>query len=85
MKVKQNLSDKGSMPSLLAFSICVAIMVGSVVVASLVQRDFGRVDVTNVIYENYNGIPVRAKLLRPVDATEEESNAGGCPHPRIPE
>jgi len=50
----------------------------------LVQRDFGRVEVTNVIYENYNGIPVRAKLLKPVDATEENP-CGGCPHPRVPE
>ena len=76
MKVKQNPGDEGSLLSLTVFFICVAIMVGSVVVASLVQRDFGRVDVTNVIYENYNGIPVRAKLLRPVDATEENRMPG---------
>ena len=62
--------------SLLAFLICVAILVGAVVVASLVQRDFGRVQVTNVIYANYNGIPVRAKLLRPVEATEENPLPG---------
>ncbi len=60
----------------MAFSICVAIMVGSVVVASLVQRDFGRVDVTNVIYENFNGILVRAKLLRPVEATKDNPMPG---------
>ncbi len=41
---------------------------GAVVAASLVQRDFGRVEVTNVTYDNYNGIPIRAKLLRPVEA-----------------
>ena len=67
---------KSSLLSLLVFLICIAILVGSVVVASLVQRDFGRVDVTNVIYENYNGIPVRAKLLRPVGATAENPMPG---------
>ena len=76
MKEKANRNNRGTHISLLAFLICVAIMVGSVVVASLVQRDFGRVDVTNVIYDNYNGIPVRAKLLRPVDATEENPMPG---------
>ena len=67
---------KGNSLSLLVFLICVAIMVGSFVVASLVQRDFGRVAVTNVIYENYNGIPVRAKLLKPVEATQENPMPG---------
>lgn len=76
MKVRHNLSDKGSLLTFAVFFFCVAIMVGSFVVASLVQRDFGRVDVTNVIYENYNGIPVRAKLLRPVDATKENPMPG---------
>lgn len=76
MNKDDTLHGKNSFASLAAFLICVAIMVGSVVVASFVQTDFGRVDVTNVIYENYNGIPVRAKLLRPVDATEENPMPG---------
>lgn len=33
--------------------------------ASAVQRSFGRVQVSNVTFKNYNGIPVRAKLLKP--------------------
>jgi hypothetical protein len=69
-------ADRSISLSLLMFLICVVFMVGAVVVASLVQRDFGRVEVTNVIYENYNGIPVRAKLLKPVDATEENPMPG---------
>ena len=76
MEDQKNLSNKSINLSLVVFLICVAIMLGAVVVASLVQRDFGRVDVTNVIYENYNGIRVRAKLLRPVDATEENPMPG---------
>jgi dienelactone hydrolase len=68
--------DKGNLWSLTGFCICVAIMLGAVVVASRVQRDFGRVEVTNVVYENYNGILVRAKLLRPEEATEKHPMPG---------
>jgi dienelactone hydrolase len=76
MNEKANRSDGGALTSLLTFLICVAIMVGAVVVASLVQRDFGRIEVTNVIYENYNRIAVRAKLLRPAEATEKNPMPG---------
>jgi len=76
MNGKANRSDKGTHASLLTFLICVGIMVGAVVVASQVQRDFGRIEVTNVIYENYNRIPVRAKLLKPVEATERNTMPG---------
>ena len=60
----------------IVFVICVALLVGTVVVASLTQRSFGRVEVTNVTYENFNGIPVRAKLLRPVEATRDDPFPG---------
>jgi len=76
MEDQKNLSKKSINLSLVTFVVCAAILVGAVVVASLVQRDFGRVEVTNLIYENYNGIPVRAKLLKPVDATEENPMPG---------
>ena len=76
MNEKADRSNKGAHASLLAFLVCVAIMVGAVVVASLVQRDFGRIEVTNVIYKNYNGILVRAKLMKPVEATEENPMPG---------
>ena len=76
MKEKANRGNKGAHTSLLTFLICIAILAGSVVTASLVQRDFGRVEVTNVMYENYNRIPVRAKLLKPVEATTEDPMPG---------
>jgi pimeloyl-ACP methyl ester carboxylesterase len=60
----------------IVFVICAALLVGTVVVASLTQRSFGRVEVTNVTYENFNGIPVRAKLLRPVEATRDDPLPG---------
>ena len=56
--------------------LSLAVLVTAVVVAWLVQRDFGRVDVTNARYENWNGIPIRAKLLRPVEATAENRLPG---------
>ncbi len=59
-----------------AFVICLVILVGAVVVASLVQKDFGRVEVTNVTYPNYNNIPIRAKLLRPIGATQSAPAPG---------
>ena len=60
----------------LALAICLVVMLGAFVVASLIQRDFGRVEVRNVIYENYNSILVRAKLLRPVSATQDNPAPG---------
>lgn len=60
----------------LVLIICVVIMVGASLLASLAQRDFGSVDVTNVTFDNVNGIRVRAKLFRPVDATAEDPMPG---------
>jgi pimeloyl-ACP methyl ester carboxylesterase len=51
-------------------------MVGAVVVSWLVQKDFGKVSVSNVTYKNENGIPVRAKLLKPVTATRRRPLPG---------
>ena len=56
--------------------ILLLILLASVILASQVQRDFGRVKVTNVRYENYNGIPVRAKLLAPIGANASDPAPG---------
>ncbi len=53
----------------LVFIICLIIMVGAGLAASLTQTDFGKIAVSNVTYKNFNGIPVRAKLFRPAAAT----------------
>jgi len=52
-----------------AFTLCLVILIGSVLTAAWTQRDFGRVEVSDVFYNNYNGIPIRAKLFRPQQAT----------------
>ena len=59
-----------------ALSICLVILIAASIVGSLVQRGFGDIEVTNVTYDNFNGILVRAKLLRPVGATEDAPMPG---------
>ncbi len=65
-----------NLQSLAILAICLIILIAAVIVASLVQRDFGKVEVTNVTYPNYNGISIRAKLLRPVGATQSTPMPG---------
>jgi len=55
---------------------CLLVLLAAVILASTVQRDFGNVEVTNVIYENYNGIEIRAKLLKPLDASSVQPMPG---------
>ena len=53
----------------LAFVICLSVLIAAVLLASLTQRSFWKVSVSNVIYTNFNGISIRAKLLKPLNAT----------------
>ncbi len=69
-------SNTENRKALTAFIICVVVMVTAVVVASLTQRDFGNVQVKNVTYPNSNGISIRAKLLKPVEATQDKQMPG---------
>ncbi len=46
------------------------------VIAAIIQTDFGRVDVRNVEYKNYNDINIRAKLFKPVGVTSAEPAPG---------
>jgi len=56
--------------------ISLVLLVGAQCIASLVQRDFGRIQVRNVSYINDNGIPLRAKLLTPVAARKDRPLPG---------
>jgi uncharacterized protein len=62
--------------SLFVLVACLFLLVGAVYLASQVQRDFGRVDVTNVRYWNEGGILVRAKLFRPAEASTDRRMPG---------
>ena len=52
------------------------VFIGAVITAHFVQRDFGRVIVSNVYYDNYNGKRIRAKLFRPLPASEKNPLPG---------
>jgi pimeloyl-ACP methyl ester carboxylesterase len=54
----------------LVFAACLAVLVGAVLLAYLTQKSFGRVAVSNVTYTNFNGLAVRAKLLKPLSASK---------------
>ena len=53
----------------LAFVICLSVLIAAMLLASLTQRSFWKVSVSNVTYTNFNGILIRAKLLKPLNAT----------------
>ena len=65
MKKNTQYGSKSNLPSAVMLLIGLLILVGSMALASAVQRDFGRVQVSNLSFKNYNGIAVRAKLLQP--------------------
>ena len=69
-------SHPSPIKSVVALVVCLLVCAGAVVTASLAQRDFGRVAVSDVYFRNFNGIPVRAKLFRPVGATERSPAPG---------
>ena len=60
----------------LVFVVCLAVLMGATLLASQVQKNFGTVDVSNAYYLNYNGIPIRAKLLRPLSASQSRPAPG---------
>ena len=60
----------------IVFIICLAVLLVAAFLASQTQKSFGQVDVSNVTYINYNGIAIRAKLLRPHSATPSNPAPG---------
>jgi dienelactone hydrolase len=60
----------------LVLIVCLTILMGASLLASLTQQSFGRVFVSNVSYLNYNGIPLRAKLLKPLSAAKTRPAPG---------
>ena len=60
----------------LAFVICLTVLIAAVLMASLTQRSFWKVSVSNVTYTNFNGIFIRAKLLKPLNAASTQPAPG---------
>jgi dienelactone hydrolase len=76
MKNEPSIQPPKMVSLILFLVISLILLLASVVVASLVQTDFGRVEVANVTYKNYNGIPIRAKLFRPRTAGSTQPAPG---------
>jgi hypothetical protein len=68
MTILQLVEQKQKAGAFIALAVCILLSAASIITASLVQRDFGEVLVSDVYYSNFNGIPVRAKLFVPVGA-----------------
>ena len=60
----------------IVFIALLLVSLAAFILASLVQRDFGQVQVSNVTYPNYNDIPIRAKLFVPVGVSAEAPAPG---------
>ena len=60
----------------LVFFMCIVLLIGAVALASLTQKGFGKTAVSNVSYTNFNGIIIRAKLLKPLIATTSDPAPG---------
>jgi len=56
--------------------VLLAMLLTAEILASQVQQDFGRIEVSNVTYDNFNGIPIRAKLLVPVGVSASSPAPG---------
>ena len=76
MNTEVLLERKGNGRSIILFVICMLVFIGAVITAHFVQRDYGRVTVSNVYYDNYNGKRMRAKLFRPLPASEKNPLPG---------
>jgi len=62
-----NLFKKGGIVKpILVFFVSFVVFATAVVIAHLVQTDFGSIEVTNVYFKNFNGKHIRAKLFRPL-------------------
>ncbi len=76
MKSMETLVLSSRWKSFIGFIVLLLVSLGAVVIASFAQRDFGRVEVSDVWYRNFNGIMLRAKLFRPVIADETKKLPG---------
>lgn len=70
-----NFKQSYAQPAILLL-VCLSILVGAMVLASAVQKDFGNVRVSNVTFRNFNGIAVRAKLLQPENNPDTQTFPG---------
>ena len=56
MNTKNLLDPTRPSKAWISLGCCLLVLLAVFILASFVQRDFGNVEVTNVVYENFNGI-----------------------------
>jgi len=71
MNTEELFNPKRPAIAWIVFLACLLLSLAAFVTASLVQRDFGKVQISNVTYPNANGIPIRAKLFVPLRASDQ--------------
>ena len=76
MTILQLVEQKQKAGAFIFLVICILLSAASIITASLVQRDFGRVKVSDIDYKNFNGVMVRAKLFVPVGAASDNPVPG---------
>jgi dienelactone hydrolase len=76
MTILQLVEQKQKAGAFIFLAICILLSAASIITASLVQRDFGRVMVSDIEYKNFNGVMVRAKLFVPVGAASDNPVPG---------
>ncbi len=76
MNTAQLLRSKKQTGAWVMLLALLLICVAAVLIASIVQRDFGRVSVSNVKFPNSNGIPIRAKLFVPRGVSNDSPAPG---------
>ncbi len=72
----KSILEKQSFKAIIIFSICIIVLVASVITAHFFQNDFGRISVSNITFKNYNGLTIRAKLLMPSDVSSGQKLPG---------
>ena len=76
MSVTGLSESQSPMRAVLALLVCLGLLLAAEITAWQVQKDFGKVEVSNVVFDNFNGIKIRAKLLRPNGATPDNPMPG---------
>jgi len=76
MLMRSEKVGSSNLRSVILLCVCLATLIGAMALASAVQRDFGRVQVSNVNFKNDNGIAVRAKLLQPQTVNADQRFPG---------
>ena len=64
MNTSALFDSKYRRPTMIVFFVILTVLAAAMNLSRVVQSNYGTLEVSNVYYENFNGIPMRAKLFR---------------------